>query len=118
MAFDIKKVIYTNRKENAEANKLNFELVEFEELLMRSDFLICCASLNKKNENIFDLNAFKKMKKNCIFINIARGKLVKHEDLFEALKSKLIFSAGKYLNIINYDIHLIASRFLFKLPSH
>lgn len=97
MAFGVNKVIYTNRKENSEAHKLNFELVEFEELLKKSDFLICCASLNKENENKFDLNAFKKMKKSCIFINIARGKLVNHEHLYEALKSKLIFSAGTYL---------------------
>ena len=51
MAFGVNKVIYTNRKENSEAYKLNFELVEFEELLKKSDFLICCASLNKENEN-------------------------------------------------------------------
>ena len=60
MAFGINKVIYTNRKENSEAHKLNFELVEFEELLKKSDFLICCASLNKENENKFDLELAEK----------------------------------------------------------
>lgn len=90
----MKKIIYNNRKVNHESVKLNCEFVDFETLLKDSDFIICCASSNKENENKFDLDAFKKMKKDCIFINIARGALVNHDDLVKALNSKLIFSAG------------------------
>jgi lactate dehydrogenase-like 2-hydroxyacid dehydrogenase len=92
--FGVKRIIYNNRKENQDAIRLNYEFVDFDQLLNESDFIVCAASLNKENENKFDLDAFKKMKKTCIFINIARGGLVNHQDLFEALNSRLIFSAG------------------------
>lgn len=40
------------------------------------------------------MKSFKQMKTNCVFINIARGALVNHDDLAQALKTKIIFSAG------------------------
>ena len=97
--FGVKKVIYNNRKQNPDAIEFNYEFVDFDQLLSESDFIICAASLNKENENTFDLNSFKKMKKSCIFVNIARGGLVNHKDLFEALNSKLIFSAGTLISL-------------------
>jgi len=76
--------------------KLNFVtfLVTFDDLLSQSDFIISCCSLNSTTEQIFDQNAFKKMKKTCIFINIARGGVVNQEDLYQALKNGEIGGAG------------------------
>lgn len=93
-AFGIKKVIYNNRNESDEGAKLGYEYVSFDRLLEQSDILVCCASVNKSNENIFDLNAFKKMKPSSVFINVARGALVNHNDLYEALSKNIIWSAG------------------------
>ena len=46
--------------------------VSFEDLLERSDFIVSSCALNSSTENIFNKTAFAKMKKNCIFTNIAR----------------------------------------------
>ncbi len=94
-SFGINKVIYTNRKVNSEAAALNYEFVGFEELLEQSDLLICAASLNETSMNIFNINAFNKMKKTSSFFNVSRGGLVNHSDLYEALSSGIIESAGR-----------------------
>lgn len=93
-SFGIKKVIYTNRKVNDEAEKLNYEFVEFDELLRQSDYLVCAASLNNESANTFDKTAFSKMKKTSCFFNVGRGGMVNHEDLYQALLTKTIHSAG------------------------
>ena len=100
--FDLKKVIYTNRSETSkeDAAKLGYENVSFERLLNDSDILVCCASANKSNENIFDLSAFKQMKRSSVFVNVARGSMVNHADLYEALKSNIISSAGKSIALL------------------
>ena len=97
-AFEVKKVIYTNRKVNPEASSLNYELVEFAQLLKESDLLICAASLNETSVSTFDIAAFKQMKKTCSFFNVGRGGLVNHEDLYEALFTGIIESAGRIFN--------------------
>jgi len=99
-AFGIKRVIYTNRKVNTEAAALNYELVRFDQLLQESDFLVCAASLNETSLSTFDMAAFKRMKKTCSFFNVGRGGLVNHEDLYEALSTGLIESAGRIEIII------------------
>jgi glyoxylate reductase len=43
---------------------------------------------------MFNLAAFRKMKRTAVFINTARGPLVLEKDLVEALQSGLIFAAG------------------------
>jgi glyoxylate reductase len=87
-------LIYHNRKPNEEAQKLGYKFLSFEELLQEADILVCCANANKENENIFNSNAFSKMKKTSVFINVARGSMVNHDDLYEALKNNVIASAG------------------------
>jgi len=94
-AFGIKKVIYTNRRANEAAKELNYEFVEFDQLLAESDYLICAASLNSDSEGMFNLEAFSKMKRTSSFFNVGRGGMVNHEDLYEALNSQIICSAGK-----------------------
>lgn len=52
--------------------KLNAKLVPFEDLLKQSDFVIVCCALNPNTKGIFNLEAFKKMKRDAIFINSSR----------------------------------------------
>lgn len=98
--FGISKVIYTNRQESEEGAKLGYEFVPFDRLLEESDFLICSASVNKHNEKIFDIDAFKKMKPSSVFVNVGRGTMVNQDDLYQALTKNIISAAG-ILNILN-----------------
>ncbi len=59
-----------------------------------ADFISIHMPLNKETKNLFDLNMLKKMKKNTIVINTARGGVINEKDLDDALKNKIIFGAG------------------------
>lgn len=94
VGFEVKKIVYTNRKINTEAEKLGFEYVKFDDMLSQSDFIICSCSLNSESEQIFNKSAFDKMKKSAIFINVGRGLCVNQDDLYDALKDGKIYAAG------------------------
>ncbi len=66
----------------------------FNELLANSDILSLHAPSTKDNAEIFDKQAFAKMKSSSILINTARGKLVNEQDLADALNTGIIAGAG------------------------
>lgn len=93
-AYDM-KVIYHNRNRNEEAEKtLGAQLVSFEELLAQSDVLSVHTALTADTKDTFNLDVFKKMKPNAIFVNTARGGIHVEEDLKTALKEGIIWGAG------------------------
>ena len=61
-----------------------------DEVLEKSDYIVLGIALNKQTESMIDLEKFKKMKPNCILVNVSRGKIVNHDDLCYALKNNLI----------------------------
>lgn len=72
----------------------DYERVSFDTLLRESDFLSLHCPLSDKTRSLIDLNALKKMKKSAILINVARGPVVKDEDLYTALTQEYIAGAG------------------------
>ena len=58
------------------------------------DFVSIHMPLNKETKNLIDINILKKMKKNTIIVNTARGGVINEIDLDKALKDKIIFGAG------------------------
>lgn len=94
MNFDSRQIIYHNRSENPKAKEFGFQYVDLNTLLKESDFLICTCALTEETKNLFNLDTFKKMKKNAIFINVARGSMVNQKDLYTALKENVISAAG------------------------
>lgn len=75
-------------------DELGADFVSLDELLAQSDFVIVATSLNNETRGLFDDNTFNKMKKNAVFVNIARGQIVKTDALIKALRNKTIFAAG------------------------
>ena len=68
------------------------EIVDFEELLEKSDLIsIHCPADN--NYDLFDKNAFSKMKKTSFIINTARGGIINEEALEWALNNDIIAGA-------------------------
>ncbi|KAI6176355.1 Glyoxylate reductase/hydroxypyruvate reductase [Aphelenchoides bicaudatus] len=110
-AFEPEAIIYNNRSKRTD---VNYSFVEFGELLEKSDFLISSASSNQSNKQIFNKNAFAKMKKEAIFVNVARGTLVNTDDLLEALKTGQIYAAG--LDVADPE-PLPPNHPLFELPN-
>lgn len=67
---------------------------ELDDALKLADYVILALPLNKHTEYMFDKRKFNLMKKNALFINVARGKVVNQDDLYNALKNKQIRGAG------------------------
>ncbi|XP_017022444.1 glyoxylate reductase/hydroxypyruvate reductase [Drosophila kikkawai] len=94
--FDIDRVLYTTRSRVSPEieEKFNAKKVDFDTLLAESDFLVIACPLTQETQGLFDATAFNKMKKTTVLVNIARGKIVNQDDLYDALKSNQIFAAG------------------------
>ncbi|MDR1480735.1 MAG: D-2-hydroxyacid dehydrogenase [Planctomycetaceae bacterium] len=66
---------------------------KLDDLLNQSDVVILCLPLNSATKNLFDKSKFKQMRKDALFVNVARGQLVVTSDLVDALESDLIAGA-------------------------
>ena len=71
-----------------------YEQVDFETLLTTSDIVSVHAPLNEYTKDLMDREAFAKMKKTAIFLNLGRGPIVVEQDLYEALETGEIAAAG------------------------
>ena len=82
-AFEMRVIAYNRSEKQADEG----EFVSFETLLEQSDIVSVHCPLNSESENMFDKNAFAKMKKGALFVNTARGGVMVEQDLFDALQS-------------------------------
>ena len=71
-----------------------YEQVDFETILTTSDIVSVHAPLNEYTKDLMDREAFAKMKKTAIFLNLGRGPIVVEQDLYEALETGEIAAAG------------------------
>lgn len=85
-------VIYTSP--SGSAPQEGYHQVPMNTLLAESDIISIHAPLNKYTENLIDMNCLKKMKKNCILLNLGRGPIVIDADLADALDQGIIAAAG------------------------
>jgi glycerate dehydrogenase len=72
----------------------DYEQVSFDELLGRSDIISLHCPLSDRTMGLFNKEAFEKMKRSAILINVARGAVVVEQDLFDALDQGMIRAAG------------------------
>lgn len=92
--FNVSNILYSGRTDKPEAKEIGAKRVSFDELLSRSDFIIVTCALTPETKEIFNDEAFKKMKSNAIFINTSRGGVVDQNALVKALENKTILAAG------------------------
>lgn len=89
------RILYHGRTRKPEKeDELEAEYVSLDELLKRSDFVVCVVPLTDETTHLFDREAFEKMQSHAIFVNISRGKTVNEKELEEALKQGEIGGAG------------------------
>jgi D-3-phosphoglycerate dehydrogenase len=77
-----------------EAAKCGIDLVNFDELLSRSDVVSIHAPATQETRGLFNAETFSKMKPSAILINTARGALVDEAALVAALRDGQIRAAG------------------------
>lgn len=90
-AFGCEVVYYSTSGRNSNND---YEQVDFETLLKISDIISIHAPLNEKTKYLFNAEAFKKMKKSAVLINVGRGPIVNDRDLTDALKNDEIAAAA------------------------
>ena len=73
---------------------VDYEAVDFDTLLKTSDIVTVHCPLNEKTNGLFDEEAFCKMKKSAVLINVARGPIVSAKALVDALNNNEIMAAG------------------------
>ena len=83
------------------AEKKGVELVSFDELLSRSDFISIHTPITEETRNLIDQNAIAKMRKGVILVNCARGGIINEKDLYEAIKTGKV--AGAALDVFEKE---------------
>lgn len=73
---------------------VNYEGVNFDTLLKQSDIISLHCPLHAKTKGLFDKEAFQKMKRSAVLINVARGPVVSEMALAKALAEHEIMAAG------------------------
>ncbi len=85
-------------KRNADSHEGNAHRVvgtdRMDEVLERSDYVVLLTPLSDDTAGLFDLAAFRKMKRTSYFINLSRGENVSEPDLVHALKEGVIAGAA------------------------
>lgn len=81
------KIIYHNRNRRADDEALGATYVTFDELLAQADFIVIAVTLNPTTKDMFNKEAFAKMKDGARIVNISRGAVIDTEAMYEALLS-------------------------------
>lgn len=92
--FGVNIISYDPMMDVEKAAELHVKPVQLEELLQLSDYISIHCPLNDATYHMFDRDSFSKMKQGVIFVNTARGAVVKEEDLVWALQNGRIAMAG------------------------
>ncbi len=100
-AFGAKVLVYDPYLKNNPSMSSGYELVELETLLRNSDFISLHARLTAETEGIIGADEISRMKPGVYIINTARGELIDHGALYEALKDRRI--AGAALDIFESE---------------
>lgn len=89
------EILYHNRSRKVESEKqIRATYVDFATLLNKADFVISVVPATPQTNQMFNKEAFQKMKRSSIFINISRGSVVNENALVEALEMGEISAAG------------------------
>ena len=88
------QVIYHNRHQRSDDEKLNVKYVSQEELLATADFIVLAVTLNPSTKHLINAETIAKMKQGVRLINISRGGVVDTEALYDALVSGQISYAA------------------------
>jgi D-3-phosphoglycerate dehydrogenase / 2-oxoglutarate reductase len=94
LAFGMKVLAYDPYLALARAKALQVELKELDEIYSRADFITVHMPMTEETRGMLNREAFGKMKKGVAVLNCARGGIINEKDLYEAIQSGQVGSAG------------------------
>jgi len=94
--FSPAKILVNNLENNLNElpNDLNIEFTSKDKIYSESDIISLHLPLTSSTRNLITEIELSSMKKNCSIINTSRGGIINEEDLFYAVKNKLIAGAA------------------------
>jgi D-3-phosphoglycerate dehydrogenase len=107
-ALGMRVVVHDPYLSAERARAMGAELVSFEELLARADFISLHAPLTDETRHIFGAAALAKMKKTASILNTARGGLIDEAALLAALDVGQIAGAG--LDVLESETQVTPAR--------
>ncbi|MXZ21346.1 MAG: D-glycerate dehydrogenase [Caldilineaceae bacterium SB0665_bin_25] len=91
--FDM-KILYHNRNQSPYAEELNASYRTLEALLEEADFVVLSVPMGPETRHLISTAELERMKESAFLINVARGGVVDHEALLNALQRNLIAGAA------------------------
>lgn len=92
--FQMRVLAYSPHADVEQARRLNVELVSLDDLLRESDFVALHCRLTDETHGLIGTRELALMKPTAYLINMARGPVVDHTALVEALRTRRIAGAG------------------------
>ncbi|MCQ4925790.1 C-terminal binding protein [Tissierella carlieri] len=113
--FGVNIISYDPFVSEEDMKSLNVTKVDLDTLFKESDYLSLHTPLLDSTKNIINKEVFEKMKPTAFLINTARGGLVNHEDLYEALTNNYIQGAG--LDVLENEPPKEIDKMIIALPN-
>jgi phosphoglycerate dehydrogenase-like enzyme len=92
--FQMHVIAYSPHADPEQARRLNVELVTLDDLLREADFVALHCRLTDETRGLISARELALMKPTAYLINMARGPVVDHAALVEALRTRRIAGAG------------------------
>ncbi len=92
--FEMRVIAYSPHADPEQARRLNVELVALDDLLRQADFVALHCRLTDETRGLMGARELALMKPTAYLINMARGPVVDHAALTEALRARHIAGAG------------------------
>ena len=94
LAFDMRVLYYKRERRRDWEEELGIEYVDMEQLLRDSDFVTLHVPLTEETTHMIGKAELELMKSTAILVNIARGPVVDHYALYDALTERQIAGAA------------------------
>ncbi len=92
--WDVTLLVYDPYITRERADSFGAQLVPFDELLARCDFISIHAPLTAETRHMFDRATFARVKPGLVLVNTARGPIVDADALIGAVEDGRVWSAG------------------------
>ena len=100
LGFGMKVIVYKGHMAGKEIPEY-VTLVDWDQVFQQSDFVSVHIPLRPENVGIIGDREFQMMKPSAIFVNTARGKVVREEEMIQALREHQI--AGAFIDVFSKE---------------
>lgn len=92
--FDMRLLVINRSGKTDEPVDFVGTLADLDEVLPQADILVLSLPLNRETRGILGQKEFKRMKRDAILVNVARGEVIDEEAFYQHLKETPTFMAG------------------------